>query len=73
VLSLSAELFLERRGHQLRVRPMKSGIQKAGVADADLADTLSSQKSHEIVTLQTKFLYHQSAIARSDRDLPVSS
>src|SRR6516165_10626707 len=30
VLSLSPELFLERRGHQLRVRPMKGTVQKGG-------------------------------------------
>jgi para-aminobenzoate synthetase / 4-amino-4-deoxychorismate lyase len=44
VLSLSPELFLERRGHQLRVRPMKGTIQKVGAADADLADTLRNSE-----------------------------
>ena len=40
ILSLSPELFLERRGHQLRMRPMKGTIQEAGAAEADLADIL---------------------------------
>jgi len=44
VLSLSPELFLERRDHQLRVRPMKGTIQRAGAADADLADTLRNSE-----------------------------
>jgi para-aminobenzoate synthetase / 4-amino-4-deoxychorismate lyase len=44
ILSLSPELFLERRGHQLRVRPMKGTIQKAGAAEADLADTLRNSE-----------------------------
>ena len=46
LLSLSPELFLERRDHQLRVRPMKGTIQKTGdsAADADLADTLRNSE-----------------------------
>ena len=44
VLSLSPELFLERRGHQLRVRPMKGTVQKVGAAEADLADTLRNSE-----------------------------
>jgi para-aminobenzoate synthetase / 4-amino-4-deoxychorismate lyase len=44
ILSLSPELFLERRDHQLRVRPMKGTIQRTGAADADLADTLRNSE-----------------------------
>ena len=46
LLSLSPELFLERRDHQLQVRPMKGTIQRTGdsAADADLADTLRNSE-----------------------------
>jgi para-aminobenzoate synthetase/4-amino-4-deoxychorismate lyase len=44
VLSLSPELFLERRDRQLRVRPMKGTMQLAGSTEADLADTLRNSE-----------------------------
>jgi para-aminobenzoate synthetase / 4-amino-4-deoxychorismate lyase len=44
ILSLSPELFLERRGHQLQVRPMKGTMQLTGAAEADLADSLRNSE-----------------------------
>ena len=44
ILSLSPELFLERRDHQLRVRPMKGTIRRESASDSDLAHILRNSE-----------------------------